>query len=95
MSKSDPEAYRFADEFVADPDKRAQVKVSLVMNGQAELADMIDEAVSVSRELIRVSGDMATILQTACDADEADPRELLSEIAAIARKYPWPPRSSP
>lgn len=34
--------------------------------------------------------DMARILQTACDADEGDPKELLHEIAAIAAKYPWP-----
>lgn len=34
--------------------------------------------------------DMARILQIACDADEADPRELLSEIAQIASKHPWP-----
>lgn len=34
--------------------------------------------------------DMAVILQLACDADEADPRELLHEIAMIASKHPWP-----
>ena len=34
--------------------------------------------------------DMARILQTACDADEADPRSLLNEIAQIASKHPWP-----
>ena len=33
--------------------------------------------------------DMAAILQTACDADEADPWKLLNEIAQIASKHPW------
>jgi hypothetical protein len=41
--------------------------------------------------------DMARILQTACDADEGDPRKLLQEIADIASKHPWPltPRAAP
>ena len=43
------EALRLAQEFVADPDKRAQVKVQLAANGLPKLADMIDEAVIVSR----------------------------------------------
>ena len=49
------EAVRLAREFVADPDKRAQVKVQLASNGWGKLADMIDEAVLVSRELLRIT----------------------------------------
>lgn len=37
-----------------------------------------------------IQHDMARILQTACDAEEGDPRQLLSEIANIASKHPWP-----
>ena len=49
------EALKLAHEFVADPDKRAQVKVQLAMNGWPKLADMIDEAVRVSRALIALA----------------------------------------
>jgi len=49
------EALKLAHEFVADPDKRAQVKVQLAMNGRPKLADMIDEAVRVSRALIALA----------------------------------------
>lgn len=45
---------------------------------------------------LSIQHDMARILQTACDADEADPRALLSEIVKIASAHPWPttPRSA-
>src|SRR5688572_27329489 len=40
------------------------------------------------QERVRVlQHDMGVVLQTACDADEADPRELLSKIASIAVKH--------
>lgn len=48
------EAVRLAKEFVADPDKRAQVKVQLALDGYQKLADMIDEAVIVSKDLLRL-----------------------------------------
>ena len=41
-------------------------------------------------QLAKAREDMARILQTCCDADEADPKELLREIGDIARQYPWP-----
>ncbi len=50
------EELQLAREFLADPDKRAQVKVQLEINGWSALADMIDEAVVVSRALLRISG---------------------------------------
>ena len=48
------EALKLAREFVADPDMRAQVKVQLSIAGYPKLADLIDEAVVVSRELLRL-----------------------------------------
>ena len=48
-------ALKYAKEFVADPDKRAQVRVELCMNGWWHLADLIDEAVVVSKELLRLA----------------------------------------
>ena len=50
------DALRLAEEFCADPDKRAQVRVQLAMNGWGKLADMIDEAVKVSRAFKKVCG---------------------------------------
>ena len=50
----DASALRYAREFVADPDRRAQVKVQLHANGWPQLADLIDEAVVVSHELLRI-----------------------------------------
>ena len=50
--KAHEEAIRLAKEFCADPAARAQIKVQLAMNGWGKLADMIDEAVAVSRELL-------------------------------------------
>ena len=49
------EAVRLAREFVADPGKRAQVKVQLSAHGWQQLADLIDEAVVVSQELQRLA----------------------------------------
>lgn len=40
-------------------------------------------------ELEAMRRDMAIILQTACDADEAPAKELLSQIAKIAATHPW------
>jgi hypothetical protein len=50
------EALELAKEFIADPDKRAQVKVQLAVSGYPMVADMIDEAISVSRALLRSWG---------------------------------------
>ena len=50
------DALRLAEEFCSDPDQRAQVRVQLAMNGWGKLADMIDEAVKVSRALLKVCG---------------------------------------
>ena len=49
------EALRLAHEFLADPDDRAQVKVKLAVAGMPLMADMIDEALVMARELIRLS----------------------------------------
>ena len=49
-------ALKLAKEFCADPDKRAQVKAQLAANGWPQLADMIDEAVLVSRALLKACG---------------------------------------
>jgi len=61
MNTPHDEALRIAREFVADPDKRAQVKVQLAVNGWSKLADMIDEAVIVSRALLAMSENAAPI----------------------------------
>jgi hypothetical protein len=57
------DALRFAKEFASDPDKRAQVKVQLCANGWPQLADMIDEAVTVSREMLRITDELADALK--------------------------------
>jgi len=49
-------ACELAEGICADPDKRAKVRVRLVEMGMPKLADMIDEAVQVSRALLRVCG---------------------------------------
>jgi hypothetical protein len=49
------EALRLAKEFVKDPDTRAQVKVELTANGWGKLADMIDEAGVLAREILRLA----------------------------------------
>ena len=51
-------ALLIAHEFLAEPDKRAQVKVQLCENGWEKLADMIDEAVVVSLALIELDAAM-------------------------------------
>lgn len=51
----DADALRLAREFVSDPDKRAQVKVMIAYHIGPQTADLIDEAVKVSRELIRIA----------------------------------------
>lgn len=48
-------ALRLAREFVSAPDDRAQVKVMLASKGMPLVADMIDEAVIMARELIRLA----------------------------------------
>lgn len=52
------EALKLAREFVADPDTRAQVKVQLAASGYPGLVEMIDEAVIVSRELLRLDAEL-------------------------------------
>ena len=69
------EALRFAKEFVADPEKRAQVKVQLAANGWPQLSDLIDEAVIVSRELLRLNAAAGSGGQCV-----NVPRKLLEEI---------------
>jgi hypothetical protein len=49
------EALRLAREFIDDPDLRAQVKVKIAVDGHPLIADMIDEAVVMAREIIRLS----------------------------------------
>lgn len=51
----DPTALRLAKEMVDQPDARAQIKVKLAAMGLPMMADVIDEAVLISRELIRLS----------------------------------------
>jgi hypothetical protein len=59
MNASSPtpsdEALRLAREFVSAPDVRAQVKVEVAAGGMPLLADMIDEAVVMAREIIRLA----------------------------------------
>ncbi len=50
------EALKLAQEFVSDPDIREQVKVKLREAGFHFIAEIIDEVVIVSRELLRISG---------------------------------------
>jgi hypothetical protein len=57
MSNSDlpsAESIRLAKEFVDETDSRVQVKIKLAMMGMPLLADMIDEAVVMAREIIRL-----------------------------------------
>ena len=56
----------------------------------AELQDKLHRPAPPAEQGDTIRHDMARILQTACDADEADPRSLLNEIAQIASKHPWP-----
>ena len=48
------EAVKLAKEFVADPDARAKVKVELALAGCSKIPDMMDEAVVMARELLRL-----------------------------------------
>lgn len=49
-------ALRLAHEIVSDPSTRAKIKAALKAEGKPGMAALIDEAVLVARELIRVSG---------------------------------------
>ena len=49
------EAVELAKQFLADPDKRAQVKVQLVASGLPSLADLIDDMAIVCRALLAQS----------------------------------------
>lgn len=46
--------------------------------------------IKLRRDLHEIQCDMARILQTCCDADEAPAIELLNQVTEIARKHPWP-----
>ena len=48
------EAVRLAEEFVSDPDARAQCKVEIASAGYPLIADMIDEALVLAREILRL-----------------------------------------
>lgn len=48
-------ALRMARQIVSDPDTRARIKVALEMEGKPGMAALIDEAVLVARELIRIA----------------------------------------
>ena len=48
-------ALRLAREIVSDPDPRASIKAALEAEGKPGMAALIDEAVLVSRELIRIA----------------------------------------
>ena len=47
-------AVRIAREFVANPDARAQVKVQLAMQHGMGISNMIDEAVVLACEILRM-----------------------------------------
>lgn len=73
------EALRLAREFVDDPDLRAQVKVKIAIDGHPLIADMIDEAVVMAREIIRLSE------QTPSAREDRD--ATLEEAARICERY--------
>jgi len=49
------EAIRLAKEFVDETDARVRVKIKLAMMGLPLLSDMIDEAVVLAREILRLA----------------------------------------
>ena len=83
QSEANGEALRFAREFVANPDKRAQVKVQLAANGWPKLADMIDEAVTVSRAYLALLS--ASAPQPASEPSVADGGTAQSASAPLSR----------
>jgi len=60
-TESPDEALRLAQEFVANPDERAKVKVRFAMLGYQRVADMIDEAVIVSRAYLALRSEVETL----------------------------------
>src|SRR3990167_5303244 len=80
------EATRLAKEFVADPDKRAQVKVQLAANGWPKLADLIDEAVIVSRAFLILAAQQPESIKyaTSCCCKIADEETLIEPCALHA-----------
>ena len=54
-AKVNAKALRLAREIVSDPDTRASIKAALEAEGKPGMASLIDEAVFVSRELIRIA----------------------------------------
>lgn len=65
-------ADKLAREFCADPDKRAQVKVQLAMLAGPQIADMIDEAVTVSRAYLSLRGAESAESRLSTLASEAE-----------------------
>lgn len=55
MNRRETEALRLARGFVSDPRMREKLKAKQVRDGKPWVAEMIDEAVIVSRELLRLS----------------------------------------
>lgn len=55
QSRRSTEALRLARAIVSDPVTRAKIKADLLAEGKPGMAALIDEAVLVSRELIRLT----------------------------------------
>lgn len=68
------EARKLAEEFLSDPDVRKEVQAELRAVGQPQLADLIDEAVMVSRAYL------------AAEAKLAEARGLLSSLVRVAEQ---------
>src|SRR3990167_5554873 len=54
-----PESVRLANEFLADPDARARLKEELATTDLTLMADIIDEAVVMAREIQRLAAPSA------------------------------------
>ena len=71
-------------EFIANPDDHAQVKVLLCALGWTQLAGMIDEAVTVSREMLRLETELA-VKTVALEAADLRIAELQDEKDNLPR----------
>ena len=86
ISANDKErATQLAREFVANQDMRAQVRVQLAITGRQKLADLIDEAVIVSRAFLELERESAALaervkeLETEVTRLSKDPGDVLSD----------------
>ena len=78
-------ATQLAREFVANQDMRAQVRVQLAITGRQKLADLIDEAVIVSRAFLELERESAALAERMGGAEREiarlskDPGDVLSD----------------